>query len=106
MEVEESEEENEEEDDDESEVEEEKPKAESVEENTEEEDGIEHEIFFGEMNLDITEEELKEFFSKCGKVNQIKLLTSYDGVSRGRGFVKFSTKSALNKALQLNATEF
>jgi RNA recognition motif-containing protein len=35
----------------------------------------------------------------------VKLLRNPDGSSKGRGFVKFETEEAINKAVQLNDKE-
>lgn len=39
-------------------------------------------------------------------MTQIKLLRRGDGRSRGRGFIKFASKKALNKALELHDSQF
>lgn len=64
-----------------------------------------YEIFFGELNFDATEDDVREHFSKCGNINQVKLLARPDGKSRGRGFVKFGDEASMKKALDLHDTE-
>jgi len=39
-------------------------------------------------------------FGDCGEIIQVKLLRKPDGKSRGRGFIKFSTNEAAEKALK------
>ena len=58
------------------------------------------------MNFDTTEEDLNKYFSKCGEITDVKLLKRPDGKSRGRGFIKFTTKQAAEKALKLHDSEF
>ena len=60
------------------------------------------EVFIGSLNFQATEDDIKEFFKKCGKVTYVKLLRNPDGTSKGRGFVKFDTEEAINKAVLLN----
>lgn len=81
-------------------------KEEEKEEEEEDEEGVEHEIYFGELNFDTTEDDLQEYFGACGTITQCKLLKRPDGRSRGRGFIKFSSKRALNEALKLNDQQF
>lgn len=63
---------------------------------------VEHEIFFGEMSFDATEEDIQKHFASCGNITQVKLLYRPDGKSRGRGFMKFSDEDSVQKALKLH----
>jgi RNA recognition motif-containing protein len=47
------------------------------------------------LNFETTENDLREFFKKCGKVLFVKLLKNPDGSSKGRGFVKFENDEAV-----------
>jgi len=68
-----------------------------------EEEG-EHEVFIMDAPQSITDEDVKEFFEGCGKITNIKWL-SKDGQFTGKGFVKFSSKSAIAKAVALSGQE-
>lgn len=48
---------------------------------------------------DVTEEELREHFSQCGTITSAKLMQDDKGISRGFGFVCFSTPEEANKAV-------
>ena len=58
------------------------------------------------MNFDSTEDDIRNYFSQCGEITEIKLLMRHDGKSKGRGFVKFGSPGAQDKALRLNGTQF
>ena len=47
----------------------------------------------------VTEEELKEAFSKCDNLTDIKIHKNSDGLSKGRGTIKFSKISSAKQAL-------
>ncbi|CAN4117165.1 unnamed protein product [Withania somnifera] len=48
---------------------------------------------------DVTDHELRELFSQCGKITSAKLMVDEKGVSKGFGFVCFSTQEEANKAV-------
>ncbi|KAJ8532786.1 hypothetical protein K7X08_015675 [Anisodus acutangulus] len=48
---------------------------------------------------DVTDHELRELFSQCGKITSAKLMLDEKGVSKGFGFVCFSTPEEANKAV-------
>lgn len=49
--------------------------------------------------------DIRDLFNACGKILNVKMMNRPDGKPKGFAFVKFSTKSALNKALELNGSE-
>ncbi|XP_024022522.1 polyadenylate-binding protein 4-like [Morus notabilis] len=60
-------------------------------------------LFFKNLDYDITEDFLQELFSEFGKVSSLNLLKDGNGNSRGFGFVKFeSLKEAKNAVEHLN----
>ena len=63
-------------------------------------------IYVGNLSFDVTEEQVKELFSKFGKVDSIAMITDRDsGRFRGYCFVEMET-SAANKAINtLNDTD-
>ncbi len=65
-------------------------------------------IFVANFNFAITEDKLKEFFSKVGEVLSVKIMTEPNGgKSRGFGFVEFATAEEAKKAVDdLNGANF
>ncbi|KAM3183289.1 hypothetical protein ACTXT7_010638 [Hymenolepis weldensis] len=57
-------------------------------------------------NLDdtIDDARLKETFSKCGNITSAKVILDQSGISKGFGFVCFSTPEEANEAIKLNGT--
>ena len=49
-------------------------------------------IFVGNLALETDENSLRNFFSSCGEVIDIKLKKNEDGTSKGYGYVNFSCK--------------
>lgn len=77
-------------------------KSEMVDENDEE--GV-FEVCVRGLSFQAYDSDIRDLFETCGEVLEVKLLTRDDGKSKGTAFVKFSKKSAFNKALELNGTE-
>lgn len=52
-------------------------------------------------NIDdnVTDEELREHFSQCGTITSAKLMRDVKGISKGFGFVCFSSPEEANKAV-------
>lgn len=88
-----------------SEDEEKLPVPETPEKQKEEEVSEVYEIFFGELSYDADEEDIRKHFEECGDIINIKLLTRMDGKSKGKGFIKLSSKEAQEKALDLHDSE-
>ncbi|MCB0363220.1 MAG: RNA-binding protein, partial [Bdellovibrionales bacterium] len=62
-------------------------------------------IYVGNLSYDLTEENLKSLFSKCGELLEVKIVKdSFTGKARGFGFVSFSRPEAIEKALTLDGT--
>ena len=63
---------------------------------------IGHNIYVKNLPTQLTEEQLKEIFSKAGEVTSVKIKMQYPGaVSRGFGFVNFKTEEGLAKAKEI-----
>ena len=64
-------------------------------------------MFAGNLNFNIDDDAMKEFFKGCGEVSSIRWLTDRDsGDFKGCGFIEFSDpESALDKAAALNGSE-
>ncbi|CAN4121462.1 unnamed protein product [Withania somnifera] len=56
-------------------------------------------VYVKNITGDFTDHELRELFSQCGKITSAKLMLDEKGVSKGFGFVCFSTPEEANKAV-------
>ncbi|CAL1373038.1 unnamed protein product [Linum trigynum] len=56
-------------------------------------------VYVKNIDDDVTDEELREHFSQCGTITSAKLMRDEKGVSKGFGFVCFSTPEEANKAV-------
>jgi len=64
------------------------------------------EVFVKSLPFATTQDEVQQFFSDCGTVENINLLKDRFGRLKGTGFVRFSTKEAATKAVAKNGKEF
>jgi RNA recognition motif-containing protein len=64
-------------------------------------------IFVGNLNYSITEDDLKEIFEEYGELNSVKLITDkFTGRSKGFGFVEMPDADEAKKAIEeLNGAE-
>lgn len=56
-------------------------------------------IFLNNIFVQVTEDNLKEFFSQYGEIDEIKILTKPDGKQRGVAFVQFNVVQSAAKAI-------
>ncbi|MCD7468881.1 hypothetical protein HAX54_007427 [Datura stramonium] len=56
-------------------------------------------VYVKNISGDVTDHELRELFSQCGKITSAKLMVDEKGVSKGFGFVCFSRPEEANKAV-------
>ncbi|KAF5750455.1 polyadenylate-binding protein 7-like isoform X1 [Tripterygium wilfordii] len=56
-------------------------------------------VYVKNIDDDVTEEELREHFSQCGAITSVKLMRDEKGISRGFGFVCFSSPEEAAKAV-------
>ncbi|XP_076816211.1 putative RNA-binding protein RbpA isoform X1 [Clavelina lepadiformis] len=65
-------------------------------------------VFVGNLSYDATEDELKDTFRNCGKVEDVAIITDRDtGRARGFGFVTFSSPDEAEAAIKgLHQTNF
>ncbi|KAL2229353.1 polyadenylate-binding protein 7 [Sesamum indicum] len=56
-------------------------------------------VYVKNIDDDVTDDELKEHFSQCGTITSAKIMRDDKGVSKGFGFVCFSTPEEANKAV-------
>jgi len=58
-------------------------------------------IFVGNLDYQVKEEELKEFFSSCGEVESARIISNrHTGRSKGFGFVVMPDEAEANKAIE------
>ena len=51
------------------------------------------------INDDVDEIELKQYFSQCGIISSVKIMRTNRGISKGFGFVCFSNPDEANRAI-------
>jgi len=68
----------------------------------------ESKVYVGNLPFSVTQDELKEAFSKFGEVTEVVLITDkFSGRSKGFGFVSFAKKDDAEKAVaEMNDKEF
>ncbi|PIK44442.1 hypothetical protein BSL78_18719 [Apostichopus japonicus] len=59
-------------------------------------------VFVKNLSYDVEEAKLKEIFSKCGEIQEVRLVTNYQQKSRGFGYVEFTDSESVAKALALD----
>lgn len=64
-------------------------------------------IFVGNLNYSITEDDIKEIFEEYGELTSVKLITDkFTGKSKGFGFVEMADAEEAKKAIEeLNGAE-
>ncbi|KAK7752434.1 hypothetical protein SLS62_005587 [Diatrype stigma] len=70
------------------------------------EDGDQHGIFVSNMTFDATDLHLREAYSQYGEIKSINIGRDGRGLSRGFGFVIFTTKEAADKAVAATDNTF
>jgi RNA recognition motif-containing protein len=63
------------------------------------------EIHVTSLDPSLTEDDLKEVFSKYGKVERVRILKTMGGESKGAGFIAFEKKEEATGALELDKTK-
>ncbi|KAG9456829.1 hypothetical protein H6P81_001337 [Aristolochia fimbriata] len=56
-------------------------------------------VYIKNIDDDVNDEDLRQYFSQCGTITSVKLMRDERGISRGFGFVCFSTPDEANKAV-------
>ena len=68
---------------------------------------MKNKIFVGNLPLEVTENDLMDFFSKFGEIKKITLPKDmYTGKLRGFGFIEFKMVESAKEAISLNRAEF
>jgi len=64
-------------------------------------------IYVGNLSYQISQEDLNEFFSQFGAIQDVKLITDREtGRSKGFAFITFENADSVNAAIDLNGTEY
>ncbi|XP_058227222.1 heterogeneous nuclear ribonucleoprotein Q-like isoform X2 [Rhododendron vialii] len=58
------------------------------------------EVFVGGLARNITESKIREVFSSCGEIVEVRLIKDQKGELKGYCFVRFATKEAADKAVK------
>merc|ERR1712060_662738 len=61
-------------------------------------------VFLGNLDFNITEDDVKKHFKECGELKNIRWMQK-DGEFKGAGFVEFETTEAVDKAVKLCGKE-
>ena len=64
-------------------------------------------IFIGNLNYNLTEDDVREIFEEYGELDSVKVITDkFTGRSKGFGFVEMSNEEEAKKAIEeLNGAE-
>ena len=58
-------------------------------------------IYIGNLNFNLVEDELKQIFEEYGSVNSVRIITDkFSGRSKGFGFVEMATDEEAKKAIE------
>lgn len=63
-------------------------------------------VYVKNIDDDVTDEELREHFSQCGTITSARLMRDDKGMSKGFGFVCFSSPEEATKAVNTFHGEF
>jgi RNA recognition motif-containing protein len=64
-------------------------------------------IYVGNFSYSVTEEELNEFFSQYGAIQELNLIKDREtGRSRGFAFISYESQQSAQNALAANGNEF
>ena len=63
-------------------------------------------VYVGNLSYNTSERDIEEFFSGCGGVVDVKLITDRDtGRAKGFGFVTFDSQEAADSAIKMSGQE-
>jgi nucleolin len=62
-------------------------------------------IFVGNLGFNTTADSIRDFFSECGAIKDVRIPFNEDGRPKGFGHVEFEAPDAAEKALKLNGSE-
>ena len=68
---------------------------------------FEHTVYLGNLNYNVKDEHVHEFFKDCGTITNIRWLTHRDtGNFKGAGYVNFTETHEVDAAVKKNACIF
>ncbi|XP_064613155.1 squamous cell carcinoma antigen recognized by T-cells 3-like [Liolophura sinensis] len=59
-------------------------------------------VFISNLLYSIDEERLREIFSQCGEITEVRLPKNFKGKSKGFGYVEFRTEDSVSAALRMD----
>ncbi|MEK9657211.1 MAG: RNA-binding protein [bacterium] len=63
-------------------------------------------VYVGNLSFSLSEEALEEEFSKCGEIEEVKLISDMQtGRSKGFAFITFKTEEGMQEACKKNGEE-
>jgi len=62
-------------------------------------------IYVGNLSYGTTNDDLSAFFGQYGEITELKIISDYDGRSKGFGFVTFATSEAAQASLVADGTD-
>jgi cold-inducible RNA-binding protein len=70
-------------------------------------DGLNRQLYVGNLSYQVTEQDLKELFGKYGTIEQVRIVKNYhSGRSKGFGFVTYRVASEANNALSAHGQKY
>ncbi len=64
-------------------------------------------VYVGNLSYQVTEQNLKDFFSKYGNITQVRIVKNYSsGRSKGFGFVTFETTKEAENSLATHGQKY
>ncbi|KAK8794424.1 hypothetical protein JH06_1164 [Blastocystis sp. subtype 4] len=66
----------------------------------------ERSIFVKQVDYGVTPQELMEYFSTCGSITRIKILTTKQGVPKGAAYIEFADPESVKSALMFSGNSF
>jgi RNA recognition motif-containing protein len=61
-----------------------------------------YKVFIGNLNFQVDEGVLRNYFGKCGEIDEVRVPTGENQPNRGFAFVKFRSKEAFENAISLD----
>ena len=63
------------------------------------------EVFVGGLSWDAKENDLQDLFADCGHVENVKILMTPEGRSKGAAFIMFDSEAGVERAMALDGSE-
>ncbi|KAI9338478.1 RNA binding protein, identical, partial [Obelidium mucronatum] len=62
-------------------------------------------VFIGNLGSSATAESVADYFSSCGEIQSVRIITGQDGAPKGFGYIDFFSVEAAEKAVGFSHTE-